>query len=299
LARQKATVRWLLIALVLSAFSCKSGGSAGFLQPGWKPVETFQFDWNDDGVPDTFVLENPADIEEPGSIKRLRVRLSGQPDFTLETEEAWVKYSAGANDGNGSFAQQNLVNSQYALLLPMATHSKKRALLFLTGQAVGNTPGRLQVLQIDDDGTPKVIFYDEQFDLVDFTDLDGDGYPEIVGKPCFEQSREDGTETYAPFQAYKTPRDGSPKAIMSTGMSATYNRLHYYGWAGPECSEEWVIVKNPPAGGNPLIMKASDVAKFMQGGKPPAEGSTEPAAAPVPTPAPPPKPDPDKGPDKN
>jgi len=282
---------------LLTAFSCKSGGSAGFLQPGWKPVETFQFDWNDDGIPDTFVLENPADVEEPGSVKRLRVRLSGQPDFTLETEDTWVKYPGGANDGNGSFAQQNLVNSQYALLLPMSTSSKKRPLLFLTGLPVGSTPGRLQVLQIDDDGSPKVIFYDEQFDLVDFTDLDGDGYPEIVGKPCFEQTREDGTETYAPFQAYKTPRDGAPKATLSTGMSGTYNRLHYYGWAGPECSDEVVIVKNPPAGGNPLIMKASDVAKFMQGGKPPTESTTDPAAAP--TPIPPPPANPDKSPDKN
>ena len=297
--RHKEAYRWFVIVILLSAFSCKSGGSSGFLQPGWKPVETFQFDWNDDGVPDTFVLENSADVEEPGSAKRLRVRLSGQPDFMLETEEAWVRYGTGINDGNGSFAQQDLVNSQYALFLPMSTSNKKRALLFLMGQPVGSTPGRLQVLQIDDEGSPKVVFYDEQFDLVDFTDLDGDGYPEIVGKPCFEQLREDGTETYAPFQAYKTPRDGSPKATMSTGMSATYNRLHYYGWAGPECSEELVIVKNPPAGGNPLIMKASDVAKFMQGGKPPAETPAEPTTAPAPVPAPPPKPDPDKDPDKN
>ncbi len=297
MARHIQTFRWFAIILLLSAFSCKSGGSAGFLQPGWKPVETFQFDWNDDGIPDTFVLENPADVEEPGSVKRLRIRLSGQPDFMLENEESWVRYPTGANDGNGSFAQQNLVNSQYALLLPMSTSSKKRALLFLTGLPVGSTPAKLQVLQIDDDGSPKVIFYDEQFDLVDFTDLDGDGYPEIVGKPCFEQTREDGTETYAPFQAYKTPRDGAPKATLSIGMSGTYNRLHYYGWAGPECSDEFVIVKNPPAGGNPLIMKASDVAKFMQGGKPPAESTTDPAT--VATPAPVPPTNPDKSPDKN
>lgn len=289
MARHNKLYRWIAIFYLLAAFSCKSGGTAGLLQPGWKIVETFQFDWNDDGQPDTFILENPSDVQEPGSFKRLRVKLSGQPDFTLESDDNWVPYGNGLNDGSGSFGQKNLVNSQYALLLPMSTSNNKRALLFLMSLGVGSTPGKLQVLQIDDDGSPKVVFYKDEFDLVDFVDLDGDGYPEIVGKPCFEQMREDGFETYAPFQAYKTPRDGAPRATISVGMSGTYNRLHYYGWAGPDCSEELVIVKNPPAGGNPLIMKATDAAKFIQTGKQPVEageGAIAPTAAPQPNPNP-------------
>ena len=259
--------RWATFVLLLFAFSCRSGGTGGLLQTGWKPVETFQFDWNGDGKDDTFILENPSTVDEPGSFKRLRIRLNGQPEFTIENEDYWVRFGPGINRGDESFNHQNLSNSQYVLFLPASTNNKKRSLMFLMGLGVGSTPGRLQVVQINDDGSPQVIFYRDEFDLADFTDIDGDGYPELVGKPCFEQMREDGLQTYAPYQAYVIPREAGGKVTLSMGMSATYNRLHYYGWAGPESSEELVILQHPPAGGNPLIMKASDAAKFMQGEK--------------------------------
>jgi len=235
------------------------------LQSGWNQVEAFQFDWNGDGVLDNFYLENPAEVQEPGSFKRIRIQLSGQPEFTLENEDYWTRFGPGINEGDSSFNHQNLANSQYVLFLPFSTSDRKRSLLFLAGLPAGNTPGRLQVLQVDEDGSPKVVFYQDEFDLEDFVDLNGDGYPEIVGKPCFEKKLENGLETYAPFQAYEVPRDLGGKVILSMGMSGTYNRLHYYGWAGPYCSDDLVILKNPPAGGNPLIMKASDAEKFIQG----------------------------------
>jgi len=254
----------IVFSLLITAFGCRFGGSGGVLQSGWSQVETFQFDWNGDGVLDTFYLENPSDVQEPGSFKRIRIDLSGQPEFTLENEDFWIRFGSGVNEGSGSFAQQNMASSQYVLFLPLSNGDQKRSLLFLTGIPAGNTPGRLQVLQIDDDGSPRVIFYRDEFDLEDYVDLNGDGYPEMVGKSCFEKRTDDGLETYAPFQAFEVPRDIGGKVILSMGMSATYNRLHYYGWAGPDCSDDLVILKNPPAGGKPLIMKASDAAKFTQ-----------------------------------
>jgi hypothetical protein len=40
---------------------------------------------------------------------------------------------------------------------------------------------------------------------------------------------------------------------------------NYYGWAGAECSDDLAIVRNPPSGGKPLIMKAKEAEKLMVG----------------------------------
>ncbi len=43
----------------------------------------------------------------------------------------------------------------------------------------------------------------------------------------------------------------------------TYNKQQYYGWAGPECTEEIAIVLHPPGGGKPILMEANKADKLF------------------------------------
>jgi len=53
--------------------------------------------------------------------------------------------------------------------------------------------------------------------------------------------------TCGPFQVFTLPQDGG-EAGHSIPLSRAYNKEHYYGWVGPNCSKEWAVVLNPPDG---------------------------------------------------
>jgi len=52
------------------------------------------------------------------------------------------------------------------------------------------------------------------------------------------------------------------KASFSLTLSKSYTLKHYYGWAGPECSEELAVVRHPPGGGKPVILKKADAMRL-------------------------------------
>jgi len=45
-----------------------------------------------------------------------------------------------------------------------------------------------------------------------------------------------------------------------------YNLKHYYGWAGPDCSEKFAVLLHPPSGGKPVVMRTESAEKLMQQG---------------------------------
>jgi hypothetical protein len=47
-------------------------------------------------------------------------------------------------------------------------------------------------------------------------------------------------------------------------LTESFNKKNYYGWAGPACSEEIVVVLHPPGGGRPLIMGAKKAQRIMR-----------------------------------
>ena len=99
--------------------------------------------------------------------------------------------------------------------------------------------------------------------IKEFRDLDGDGVAEIAGQPCFSQSWSSNLLTYDPLHVYKLESTPKPELELSLPLSQEYNLKHYYGWAGPTCSEDLAVVLHPPGGGKPVIMKTEEAKKMF------------------------------------
>jgi hypothetical protein len=70
--------------------------------------------------------------------------------------------------------------------------------------------------------------------------------------------------TYDPLHVYKLETTPEPELKLSLPLTREYNLKHYYGWAGPECSEKLAVVLHPPGGGKPVIMKAKEAERLSE-----------------------------------
>ncbi|MGD0580290.1 MAG: hypothetical protein ABSC08_15335 [Bryobacteraceae bacterium] len=228
----------------------------------WKHIESFKYRQEErGGIERTFVLESPAESEMEQSFTRLRIKTVGQPEFVLTNEFAWwIKPAAFQNWFS---RRKNAVNSQYVFGLRTLIGGTPHTLLFLVGWPFASSPGSLHILDLRDDQAPAVILRKEELELVGISDVNGDGFPEIIGAPCMSQEWGDHLLTYDPIHVYVL-QQGRSEATLSIPLSRAYNEKHYYGWVGPQCSEDWAIVLHPPNGGKPIIMKAADAEKLRQ-----------------------------------
>lgn len=229
-------------------------------QSRWKLVATVQYDWNDDGKTEKFLLDVQEGWDAGGDFTRLRILIEGEKPFVLETDLGWDDYRRQIPPPLDSV--KNLVESKYLLFLPFSSDSSQPPLLFVFGWDYGSSPGSLHVIALDE-GFPRVIFSRDEYGLTDYTDLDGDGFPELVGRPCMSEGWGHDFLTYAPFQVYKLPKEAG-EALLSIPLSRKYNLRHYFGWAGPNCSEELAVVLHPPNSGKPVIMKAENAEKLFE-----------------------------------
>jgi hypothetical protein len=231
-------------------------------QTKWERVSSFQFDW--DGHPGVKVLLDIPQSEAGADVfKRIRIRVPGHKEFVLVNNLMWVKYgSEDAETSPGIRKAKSLVPSPYVLALQAA---ENRTLLLLVGWAYGSSPGHLDVIEISDAGEPQVVFHQDEFGLLELRDLDGDGIAEIIGYPCLSQGWGNDLLTYDPFNIYKLGATSATAATLSIPLSKSYNLKHYYGWAGPTCSEDIAVVLHPPKGGKPILMNAKKAQKLMEG----------------------------------
>ena len=116
-------------------------------------------------------------------------------------------------------------------------------------------------MDLDGAKPPVVVLRKKELDLVGFSDVDNDGVPEVIGAPCMSQEFGDHLLTYDPLHVYAIKKGGRP-AELSIPLSRAYNEAHYYGWVGPNCSEEWAVVLHPPGGGKPVIMRTAEAEKL-------------------------------------
>lgn len=243
---------WLFLAL---------GGAAQDKPTAiWRLVERVEYDWNQDGKPDEFILECGEDCEGETFATRLTIRISGPKAILFHNDLSWTAFAEDAI--LRAWSTKNVVSSRYLLFMPMKADNVDRVILFVFGWAYGSSPGSFHVIDLAKTKTPKVILFLKEFELTDFVDLDGDAIPEVVGKPCLSQMWGD-LLTYDPFHVYVLPQKGG-KARFSLRLTKEYNLAHYYGWAGPNCSEELAVVLHPPGGGKPVIMKAKDARKLPE-----------------------------------
>ncbi len=235
--------------------------STRYAQTQWKQVETLHFDWTGPGQTATFILERPQNSNFSGDFTRLHIRTPGHREFVLTDGEGLVNYRKEVCSSHVGFCKkENLVASNHVLLLPAAG----RNILFVFGWAYASSPGSFHVLALDGEGMPFELLSLREFEFVDLIEADTDGAPAIVGKKCLSPEWGHDFLTYDPYSVYLLPKSESGKATYSIELSKQYNLQHYYGWAGPNCSEEYAVVLHPPGRKKPIIMKSKDAEKLFE-----------------------------------
>ena len=226
----------------------------------WSTAEEFDFDWQGTGAPAHFKI---AQSEEE-QVSRLTIRLKGQPDFVLDNDDVYDEFKNDFMPEEKFLSKsKNLATSKYAYALPPAHAGELRPLVFLVTPQYGSDPGNLLVLALDSSARPKLILK-TTFHIQEFRDLDGDGVAEIAGQPCFSQSWGHDFLTYDPLHVYKLQTSPEAELKLSLPLTQEYNLKHYYGWAGPDCSEEQAGVLHPPGGGKPRIVQSEEAKKMFQ-----------------------------------
>lgn len=131
------------------------------------------------------------------------------------------------------------------------------------GWPFGSSPGSLHIVDLEGAKAPVIVLRKEELEFDGMRDLDNDGVPEIIGFPCMTQEFGDHLLSYDPIHVFALRQPGLT-AELSLTISKAYNERHYYGWAGPECSEDWTVVLRPPNGGKPIIMKTKDAENLQR-----------------------------------
>jgi hypothetical protein len=236
--------------------------------PQWKTVEEFAYTGGPALAPVHFKLELPERYSRPGDFTRIHIQVKGQADFVVDNDDGWVE-SNNQDDPSEGYARlqnKNLVDSKYVLMVPASRRKRDPPLILLRSWGYASNAERLHVIGFQKGGKP-VALLNEELDLIELADLDGDGNFEIAGAPCLSQGYGNDLSTYDPLHVYKIPHPITGPAVLSIPLSKTYNLRHYYGWAGPDCSEKIAVVLHPPGGGKPLIMDADAAAKLMEKGE--------------------------------
>jgi hypothetical protein len=63
---------------------------------------------------------------------------------------------------------------------------------------------------------------------------------------------------------YRLSNAPGENARLSIPLSKRYNLKHYYGWAGPKCSEDIAVVLHPPKGGKPIVVSAKEAQELTE-----------------------------------
>ena len=231
----------------------------------WNQVSSFLLNWNGHSNV-RITLEIPDPWADPGDFTRIRIRVPGQKEFALVNSNGWVKYGSDtATIMPGILKMKNLVPSNYVLAL--SASETNRTLVFLVGYSYASSPGELDVIELTEDGQPKVVLHRDELGLVDVRDLNGDGTAEVVTLPCLTQEFGNGLQTYDPLNVYALGKTAGESAALSLPLSKSYNLKHYFGWAGPKCSENFAVVLHPPKDGKPFVTTTQKAQEITGGSK--------------------------------
>ena len=120
------------------------------------------------------------------------------------------------------------------------------------------------MLEIAKDGDTRRVLHRDELGLKELRDLDGDGLVELIGYPCLSEEWGNGLLTYDPFNVYRLSNVPGGSATLSVPLSKSYNLKHYYGWAGPKCSENIAVVLHPTKGGRPIVVTAKEAQELTE-----------------------------------
>jgi len=115
------------------------------------------------------------------------------------------------------------------------------AIFAVFGWGYASDPGEMTLIGFDATGYPRLLFRKE-FLLVNVTDLDGDGTPEIIGLPTLTEHVGKCSTSYDPYAVHRMS-GGTPRYDLA--LSQRYNEAHYV-WAGAKARADIAVVKCKP-----------------------------------------------------
>ncbi len=234
----------------------------------WKTVEEFDYTLNPKQDLFHFKLELPEGYDDPGDFIRIHIQVKNQPEFVLDNQDGWVEYNNKEDQSKvySDLQKQNLVASKYVLVLPDSKRDGVTPLVILRSWGYASNPERLHVVGLQSSGQPIVLFNGE-FDLLDLRDLDGDGFPELIGLPCMSVGVGRGGSdmgTYRPYQVYKIAHPITGPATLSIPLTKEYTAQKYNGWAGPQCTDNFILVWSKDRNEKPRVVTKEQAGKLEQ-----------------------------------
>lgn len=206
-------------------------------------VERLQYDLDGDGKTDDIILSTPENWVDAGEFMRVDFHFGNGSKRSLEGSSGWVSYSESADKQLVDwFRQHNLLPSQRLVLLD----DTEGGILFLFGYAYASSPGELTV----------VSFYHNDIRTI----FKGNFWPEMIetspesikmtGKQCFTYAWgiDLKCRTYDPYQVIQLTAES---AQLDKVQTRDYNIKHYFGYVGPDCSEEYAVVE---INGNKMVV---------------------------------------------
>jgi hypothetical protein len=235
---QKLLTYVLMLFVCASCISDYSGRSNSTESRTLRNVHTVRADFNGDKVKDSIVLQIPRYWLDSGDFTRIVFEIAGQKKHAFDNPEGWVSYDK-YRDSVEFLADLPGANINTSRLLSIIKMGDKDYRLLLFGLPGRLAPGKLFVFSIIN-GSVKVDYFGP-FHLTQLADIDGDRFPEIIGKACYTRRFEDkpGFFSYSPYQVYNLKNGFS----FNEAQTEQYNHLFYFGYAGPRCSEDTVVVK--------------------------------------------------------
>ncbi len=231
----------------------------------WKIINSADFDWNQDGKTDKIIMELPKGWQCPGTYTKVRIKISGKPDFVLENQDGWNPYRDNEFDKQmyQDIYNKSIIKSDYFALLPISTIESKGSMLLLFGVPYGSSPPELSIFILDKDDSLRLIFK-RNFDAIKFIDLDNDNCPEIIGWGWMYQFFDSDhlITQYHPYLVYSFRKvNGHYKAILNLNLSEKYNNESGYCWAGPDFRKDLVVVHSKD-GNKPNLVKLDEARKL-------------------------------------
>ena len=211
--------------------------------PVWKAIDSTTVSWRTGAAVYQLLLEDSVVPTDSDPSHRIRIRVPRRPDFTIVDHRGPGGFVAAREAL--SFADSRLIPSQLpdsarVLVLPVRGR-RGTTVLALFGYAYASDPYQLILVGFDSTGYPRLLFRHD-FDLQAVSDLDGDGAPEIIGRPSLAQSNGKCSATYVPFAVYRLAAE---RLQYNQILSRRYNQAHYV-WAGPRSSERITVDECTP-----------------------------------------------------
>ena len=209
----------------------------------WKTIDSTTVSWRTGAAVYQLLLEDSVVPSDSDPSHRIRIRVPGRHDFTVVDDRGpggFVPAREALQFADRRLIPSQLPDSARVLVLPVRGR-RGTTVLALFGYAYASNPYELTLVGFDSTGYPRLLFRHD-FDLQAVSDLNGDGAPEIIGRPSLPQGYGKCSATYVPFAVYRFAAD---RLQYNQILSRRYNQANYV-WAGPRSSERIAVDECTP-----------------------------------------------------